>query len=172
MTEPTPLTIRELLDAPKRVGRVLRTSGQDPEHSRLEIRVDAEVSGHFLVFVRVLRALPENFSFGLRYVAVDAGETVLLRVNGDAHAHKNPDGSFFSATPHIHSFRGAMLLAPPRPEAQTKWAWPISINHIILSNAWAFFCAMTHLTSTKRIDARIRKLRGAPTQLSLLPRSE
>lgn len=166
MTAPAPtLSIADLVAIPKTVARAFRTSTRDAEHVRLDLELAASCPGTFHVFVRVLRALSESFSIGLRYEA-QPGDTVLLRVNGDHGRHRNPDGGFLIEGPHVHSFVPPSRDAPPRPAAEARWAWPLPTENLALPRAWSTFQRAVALTSTAEVDRKIARLY---TELSQLP---
>jgi len=170
VTPPDPiLSVAELLAVPKTIARSFRVSSQDPEHARLDLAVAAGCPGSFHVYVRVLRALNENFSVGLRFAAPGAGETVLLRVNGDHGAHRNPDGAMIAEGPHVHSFRSPSREQAPRPGADARWAWPLSPDHLALPTAWRTFCSLVALTTDEKVDRKIASLYASSAQLSLIP---
>ena len=169
MTKPgAPLSVADLLAIPKTVSRTFRISTHDPEHARLDIELAAACLGAFHVYVRVLRALNENFSVGLRFCQPGAGDTVLLRVNGDHGRHRNPDGGMIAEGPHVHSFRFPLRDQAPRPGSEARWAWPLPADHLALPRAWRTFCALVTLTSDAKVDRRIAKLYASSAQLPLL----
>jgi hypothetical protein len=145
-------TIADLIAAPKAVKKVLRASGEASENVRLDVALESELDGQFFVFVRVLRALNENFSIGLRYELAGFGNVVLLRVNGDHGGHKNPDGGLIPEGPHVHSFRPPLREAPPRAGAEARWAWPLPADHLALPTAWRTFCDLVSLRSTAKVN--------------------
>jgi hypothetical protein len=161
-------SVADLLAIPKTVSRVFRVSTQDAEHARLDIELAAACAGAFHVYVRVLRALNENFSVGLRLVQTGVGDTVLLRVNGDHGGHRNPDGGAIAQGPHVHTFRAPLRDQPPRPGADARWAWPLPADHLALPTAWRTFCALVALTSCAKVDRKVAKLYASSAQLSLL----
>ena len=164
---PTLPTIADLIATPKAVEKVLRASSECPENVRLDVELESEIDGRFFVFVRVLRALNENFSIGLRYELPGFGAVVLLRVNGDHGGHKNPDGGFILDGPHVHSFRTPLRDAPPRAGAEARWAWPLPAEHLALPTAWRTFCSLISLTSSSKVDKKIRGLYTSTAQLPL-----
>lgn len=160
-------TIAELIAAPKAVEKVLRSAGESPENLRFDIALSSGLEGQFFVFVRVLRALNESFSIGLRYELGGFGNVVLLRVNGDHGGHRNPDGGFIREGPHIHTFRPPLRDKPPRAGAEARWAWPLPAEHLALPTAWRAFCQLVSLTSTAKVDKKIARLYTSTAQLPL-----
>ncbi|MGA2447163.1 MAG: hypothetical protein ABTD50_00650 [Polyangiaceae bacterium] len=168
MTSPdSAASVAELLAIRKTVSRVFRASTRDMEHARLDLELAAECSGRFHVFVRVLRALSENFSVGLRYASAGTGETVLLRVNGDHGSHRNPDGAMILEGPHLHSYRPPLLGQPPRPSAHARWASPLPPDHLALPTAWRTFCGQIALAPDAKVDRTIATLYASLAQLPL-----
>jgi hypothetical protein len=160
-------TIAALIAAPNGVQKVLPASGENPENIRLDVALKSELDGQFFVFVRVLRALNENFSIGLRYELGGFGSVVLLRVNGDHGGHKNPDGGVISEGPHVHTFRSPQRDRPPRAGAEARWAWPLPADHLALPTAWRTFCGLVALVSNAKVDKKIAALYTSTAQLSL-----
>lgn len=167
MSPAAPDTIASLIAVPKTVHRPFRALSQDPENARLDLELAAATPGRFFVFIRVLRALSENFSIGLRYEEPGLGVLVLLRVNGDHGRHQNPGGSVIPDGPHIHTFRSPARDAPPRPRAEAKWAWPLPADHLALPTAWRTFCGLVSLDSTTKIDKKVGALYASLIQLPL-----
>jgi hypothetical protein len=169
VTTPGPsVSVATLLSIPKTIARTFRTATHDPEHARLDLELAATCPGNFHVYVRVLRALSENFSVGLRFSAPGTGETVLLRVNGDHGAHRNPDGGMIAEGPHVHSFRSPQRDQAPRPGADARWAWPLAPDHLALPTAWHTFCVLVALTTDAKVDRKIARLYASLAQLPLL----
>ncbi|MGH7271775.1 MAG: DUF6978 family protein [Polyangiaceae bacterium] len=168
MIQPPPVfSIADLLAVPKTIARTFRVSTQDPENARIDLELEAAYPGSFHVFVRVLHALGENFSMGLRFAAPGAVDTVLLRVNGDHGGHRNPDGGWIEEGPHVHSFRSPARDQPPRPDSQPRWAWPLPPDHLALPTAWSTFCRLTALASDTKVDRKISTLYASSVQLHL-----
>jgi hypothetical protein len=167
VSQPLP-NVASLLAVPKRVERILPLRLKDAEHARFDVALSAPVVGRFVVFVRVLRALNENFSIGLRYEAADFGSTVLFRVNGDHGSHRNPDGSYFSEGPHVHTFRSPARELPPRSGAETKWAWPLEPQNLSLPCAWKTFSSLVFLDQDAKVDKQIQTLYTSLAQLQLI----
>jgi hypothetical protein len=161
------ISVADLLAFPKKVSRVFRASTRDIEHARLDLELAAECPGRFHVFVRVLRTLSENFSVGLRYFSAGAGETVLLRVNGDHGSHRNPDGAIILEGPHLHSFRPPLLNEAPRPSTHLRWASPLPPDHVALPAAWRTFCGQIAFIPDSKVDRIIGKLCASLAQLPL-----
>lgn len=166
---PTAFTVASLIAMPKAIEKTFRVQAQDPEHARLDLQLSASIAGTFFVFVRVLRALNENFSIGLRYEEAGFGNVVLLRVNGDHGPHRNPDGGRIAEGPHIHTFRSPARDAAPRSGAEAKWAWPLAAEHLALPVAWRTFCSQVCLESDTKVDKKIATLYTSLAQLSLGP---
>lgn len=170
MTRPsvaTPLTITALLAAPKTIARTFRVRSQAPEHARLDLELASSIDGTFFVFVRVLRALSENFSIGLRYEERTLGNVVLLRVNGDHGRHRNADGATIAKGPHVHSFRAPMREAPPRPGAEGSVGLAARLEPPRTSCGVATFCGLVALESTTKVDTSIAALYSSFAQLPL-----
>jgi hypothetical protein len=166
-TPPSVVSVAELLAIPKTVLHTFRASSHDPDHARLDLELEAACPGTFHVFVRVLFALNENFSVGLRFAAPGAGDTVLLRVNGDHGSHRNPDGGVIGEGPHVHSFQSPVRDQAPGPGTEARWAWPLPPDHLALPTAWRTFCGLIALTSTTKVDRRIVTLYASTAQLPL-----
>ena len=166
-TPQTSFTVASLIGVSKVIEKTFRVQSQDQEHARLDLQLSASTAGTFFVFVRVLRALNENFSIGLRYEEAGFGNVVLLRVNGDHGRHRNPDGGIISEGPHIHTFRSPAKDAAPRSGAEAKWAWPLPSEHLALPTAWKTFCGLVSLESTTKVDKKIATLYTSLAQLSL-----
>lgn len=162
----TQISIAELIATPKTITETLRNKGNDPVHARLELSLTSEVPGKFQAFLRVKRALQENFSIGLRYFDDDGRDVILFRVNGDHGRHRNPDGGLIASGAHVHGFRGPMRELPPRNGAEARWAWPISPDHLSLMVAWRTFCVLANLESERKFERAVGKLYTPPRQLS------
>jgi hypothetical protein len=134
---------------------------------RLEIHLEAAAPGQFRVFVRILRALSENFSIGLCYSEPAQADAVILRVNGDHGSHRNPDGGMIAQGPHVHGFRGPRRDAPPQPGAEARWAWPLPPDHLSLPIAWRSFCREASVGSNEKVDKKMVKLHASLSQLAL-----
>jgi hypothetical protein len=159
------LTVASLIAMPKTIEHLGPLRTKEPDHVRLDIELAAAAPGRFVVFVRVLRALSENFSIGLRYEEAGLCNTVLLRVNGDHGSHRNPDGSYFPEGPHVHTFRNPARELPPRSGAEAKWAWPLPPEHVSLIRAWKTFSSLVFLSEDTKVDKRIYSLYTSLAQL-------
>lgn len=151
------ITVGELLQAPKCVHSVPkhRVKAQ-MSHLQWDCDVEAQgVPGRFIVGLRVNVALPESFSFFLRYDAPDSAPAVLLRVNGDHGLHKNPDGST-CAGPHVHTPTQSQLSAAPTPLASgPKYAAALPAPCQTMSAAWEEMRARACITPSKEVDSAI-----------------
>lgn len=162
----TDLSIESLIATPKAIAKRIRNKNDDPVHARLDLLLESELPGKFYAFVRVRRALKENFSIGLRYLDGDGGDIVLLRVNGDHGKHRNPDGGILAFGAHVHGFRGPIRELPPRNRGEAKWAWPISPDHLALPVAWRTFCVLAQIESAQKVEREVAKLYTSLSQLS------
>jgi hypothetical protein len=131
-------------------------------------------AGTFEAYVRVNTRLPESFSLGLVFRAPGVDTCVLVRVNGDHGAHKNPDGSSFKQGAHCHhpmppdasKLVSAVTWAEGPPHADLLDPCPAPFS---LSVAWTFLARVTGIVTDQNVDAMITRVQTAVGAQLTLP---
>lgn len=158
-----PKTVAELLALPKR-GTAIRQVAKRLGHAQLNVSAEAADGTKFLVFVRVLKLLPENFSIGLVLIE---GNAVLLRMNGDHGQHGNEDGDTFDG-PHIHQPNGEQMALPPVAGSKPRFAVrvptppPPSVRV-----SWGAFKEMVALRVDQKVDHKIDEIYKELAQIDI-----
>lgn len=155
-------TVAELVRLPKQIERANRVPKRDG-HEQINFAVVASDGSTFQVYVRMLRRLPESFSFGLTYL--EGGERYLLRrLNGDHREHANPDGRIVLGG-HIHQPVDDSLA--PVPGDTLRFAVEVAEPPNVRTY-WSLFKAMISLQCERKDDEKIDLLQRELFQLSLL----
>jgi len=82
--------IDKLLKEPKKVINVHRKPGRKMHHDEVNYDISCKDGKNFYTLViRQSRMHPSNYSCGLRWQSPSSQEVVLVRYNGDGHAHRN-----------------------------------------------------------------------------------
>jgi hypothetical protein len=162
---PTP---RELLALPKRVRSVGGAKRKAQAlHVERDIELEAECEGKLVVFVRASRAVPENFSVGIRYEAAGVRPIPFIRVNGDHGPHTNEDGTTIPGGPHLHLTRDRYMDVEFSDRAIAKQGAPLPDMRLTLPAAWAELCMRANIERSEEVEQELLALHATLGQLML-----